>query len=181
MTAPGPRRPSPGRFLGLYALSVMEREGPLYGYRLSARVAERTGGSWRPGPGTVYPALGALVRRGLARPSTSGRRRVYRITRGGRAFLRRVRERMAVSGRGGPDVAILWAEIAGHSDPLPFLLDRFESHLARIVDLLSGPSIPPATLRAVRRRVLGRLRTAESRLRSTRSPRGGRAQAAGVG
>lgn len=171
MTSPGPRRPSPGRFLGLYALSVMDREGPLYGYRLSSRVAERTGGSWRPGPGTVYPAFAALVRRGLARPSKSGRRRVYRITRNGRALVRRVRERMALSGRGGPDVGILWAEISGHPEPGRFLLERFEHQLGRVIEFLTAPTAPPETRRLLRRRALVRLERAEARLRAAEIPR----------
>ncbi len=171
MTSPGPRRPSPGRFLGLYALSVMDREGPLYGYRLASRVAERTGGSWRPGPGTVYPAFAALVRRGFARSSKSGRRRVYRITRTGRALVRRVRERMALSGRGGPDVGLLWAEISGHPEPGRFLLERLEHQLERVVEFLTGPTAPPGRRRSLRHETLVRLERAGARLRAAEIPR----------
>ena len=49
------------RLVGLYALTVMEREGPVHGYGISERIAERTDGAWRPGPGAVYPSLQKLV------------------------------------------------------------------------------------------------------------------------
>jgi DNA-binding PadR family transcriptional regulator len=76
LRAAGPRGPRPGRLLGLYALAVMERDGPIYGYSLADRVAERTDGGWRPGAGAIYPALQVLVTRGMARSSRDGRRRV---------------------------------------------------------------------------------------------------------
>ncbi len=77
--------------MGLYALTLMEREGPLHGYGLSERIAERTEGAWRPGAGSVYPSLRKLVESGLARSKATERRRVYSITPQGRALLRRMR------------------------------------------------------------------------------------------
>ncbi len=142
----------------------MEREGPLYGYQFAERIADRTGGAWRPGAGAVYPALGALVDRRLARGRVEGRRRVYRITREGRALLRSVRQRMSWHGRTSPDVGLLWAEIAGHDDPGGFLVDRLGSLLERIEEYLA-PTAPSKVDRGeLRDRVLERLRQAEHRL-----------------
>ncbi len=130
----------PGRILGLYALSVMEAEGSLYGYRLSDRVAERTEGDWRPGAGTVYPALESLTRRKLARVSPEGRRRVYRITPEGRSVLERIRGNLAWRSAGGPDLSVLWAEIAGADDLGTFLLLRLRRSLDAVEAALGTSS-----------------------------------------
>ena len=166
MTPAAPRGPLPSRILGLYALAVMEREGDLYGYALADRIAERTDGSWRPGPGAVYPALDSLVRRRLARSSVRGRRRIYRSTPSGRSFLREVRRRMQARARGGPDLGPLWAEIAGADDPGPFLLDRLRTQLDGMVRLLArrGPDTPG--VEELRRAVRSELEVAIARLGS---------------
>lgn len=135
MSAPPPRRPVPGRLLWLYALATLDREKSVYGYALSDRIAERTDGAWRPGPGAVYPALQSLVRRGAARVHKEGRRRVYSITRHGRTVLRRIRLQMASPGPGAPDLSLLWAEIAGAPDAGQHVLHRLHRQL-EVLDLL---------------------------------------------
>src|SRR5437868_14231945 len=39
--------------------------GPAHGYELMGRLEERSGGRWRPSPGSVYPTLQALEDEGL--------------------------------------------------------------------------------------------------------------------
>lgn len=177
MAEPPSRRPSPARVLGLYALSVMEREDHLYGYELAERISERTGGSWKPGPGAVYPALSSLVRRGLARPSAEGRRRVYRITPEGRELLQGVRRGMLWRARGGPDIGIIWSEIAGRDDPGTFMVERLETQLVRVTEYLSNTPNSRSKVDALRRRVLQQLRLTDLRIsggRTTRSALRGR-------
>lgn len=114
----------PGRILALYALACMDREGPVYGYSIARRVAEATEGHWRPGAGTIYPALASLVRRDLAAATVKGRRRWYRITPDGRALLRRIRAGRAER-TSAPDLTVLWATVVGGpTDPLTAHLDR---------------------------------------------------------
>lgn len=169
-------RPSPGRLLGLYALSVMEREGSVYGYSIAARIAQRTAGAWKPGPGAVYPALGSLVRRGLARGDADGRRRLYRITPQGRQLLLRLRNGMLRRQRMGPDIGVLWAEIAGRGEPGAFLIDRLESNLDRFVEYVRTQPSPPPLAERYRLRAIARLARAQARLekltpgRRTRRP-----------
>ena len=127
----------PGRVLWLYALATLEREGTVYGYALADRVAERTEGAWRPGAGAVYPALQSLVRRGAAKARKQGVRRVYSITPQGRTMLRRIRTRMAGPGPGAPDLSLLWAEIAGASDPGAHELHRLHRQLELLDNLLA--------------------------------------------
>jgi DNA-binding PadR family transcriptional regulator len=125
------RPPMPGRVLALYSLATLDREGTVYGYSLSERIAAKTDGAWRPGPGAIYPALNSLVQRGLARSARDGARRVYAITPRGRTVLRRFRAQMAGGGP-APDLSLLWAEIAGTDDPGEHLLRHLRRHLDQI-------------------------------------------------
>ncbi len=122
------------RLVGLYALSVIDREGPVHGYGLSERIAQRTDGAWRPGPGSVYPSLQQLVTAGLARSQRSQRRRVYTITPRGRAFLKQLRRGGNQLRRPGLDLSPLWAEVLGTADVERYLLLR----LRRTLDSLEA-------------------------------------------
>jgi len=80
--------------LALVVLALVRRR-PMHGYDLLAELA-RVLPSYRPSPGSVYPALAALVEEGLVETAgDSGRRRVYRITRVGRDALARRRSALA--------------------------------------------------------------------------------------
>ena len=80
--------------LDLLLLAAISR-GPLHGYGIVEAIRERTGGELELAEGTVYPALYRLEGAGLLASSwmTAGRRRrrVYRLTRRGRARLARER------------------------------------------------------------------------------------------
>jgi PadR family transcriptional regulator PadR len=64
---------------------------PAHGYVILQRLKSRSGGAFDLAEGTIYPALHRLERDGLLASewSTEGgrRRRVYRVTRTGRASL----------------------------------------------------------------------------------------------
>ncbi|NQU37011.1 MAG: PadR family transcriptional regulator [Actinobacteria bacterium] len=49
------------------AVLVLLAEQPRHGYELMKEVAERTSGSWRPSPGSIYPTLQGLQDEGLVR------------------------------------------------------------------------------------------------------------------
>jgi len=174
----GPVGPRPGRLLGLYALAVMDREGPIYGYSFAERVADRTDGSWRPGAGAVYPAFQRLVDRGYARAVVDGRRRVYRITAPGRAFLHRVRAGWMAGSRSGPDLSRLWSEVAGESDLGAHLATHLHRHLEQVASLLERAPDTPAGRGSLLARVRTELAAAQSRLDAvTTGSRGGRGRA----
>ena len=71
-------------------LAVVAAE-PAHGYAIIDELKRRSGGHFDLPEGTVYPALHRLEADGLLRSAwsaTSGRkRRVYRLTRGGRSAL----------------------------------------------------------------------------------------------
>ncbi|WP_017622180.1 PadR family transcriptional regulator [Nocardiopsis chromatogenes] len=65
-------------------------EGPLSGYEIIREGKERSSGTWRPSPGSVYPMLQQLEDEGLVRPVTTeggGRRRPFELTEEGRAYV----------------------------------------------------------------------------------------------
>jgi DNA-binding PadR family transcriptional regulator len=115
--------------VGLFALSLMERQGPVHGYKVSESISERTEGAWRPGPGAVYPSLQKLSLHGYARRRKNGSRQEYAITPAGRLLLRRLRTRSARPRNGRGDASMLWAEIVGAERVGDFLLDRLRRNL----------------------------------------------------
>ena len=72
------------------------RQGPLHGYGIVERLREESEGTFDLAEGTVYPALYRLERAGLLASrwtrAEGRRRRVYRLTRRGRAELDRERK-----------------------------------------------------------------------------------------
>jgi DNA-binding PadR family transcriptional regulator len=60
-------------------------EGPAHGYELMRWLEERSGGRWRPSPGSVYPLLQVFEDEGLATGHEQGGRKVFALTEAGRA------------------------------------------------------------------------------------------------
>ncbi len=86
----GPGGPGPkGRRRGdiRYALLSTLADGPGHGYDLIQRLEQRTGGRWRPSPGSVYPTLQMLEEAGLVRGEDVDGKRVFTITEAGQADL----------------------------------------------------------------------------------------------
>jgi DNA-binding PadR family transcriptional regulator len=62
-------------------------EEPRNGYQLIQTIEERSGGQWRPSPGSMYPTLSQLEDEGLVRSTESDGGRRFEITDDGRAAL----------------------------------------------------------------------------------------------
>ena len=62
-------------------------EKPMHGYQVIQELAERSGGVWTPGPGSVYPTLQAMEEQGLVAGEQDGSRRVFSLTETGRAAV----------------------------------------------------------------------------------------------
>ena len=69
------------------ALLVLLAEEPRNGYGLMQEIERRSGGAWRPSPGSVYPALQQLEDEGLVRAEESSGRRLFALTDEGRAHV----------------------------------------------------------------------------------------------
>lgn len=70
--------------LRLYLLSLLD-EAPRHGYDVIQALSDRTGGTYTPSAGTVYPRLAKLEEEGLVTKTVDGRKTVYAITDAGRA------------------------------------------------------------------------------------------------
>jgi len=70
--------------LRLYLLNLLDEE-PRHGYDIIQALSDRTGGTYTPSAGTVYPRLAKLEAEGLVTKSVDGRKTVYEITEAGRA------------------------------------------------------------------------------------------------
>jgi len=70
--------------LRLYLLRLLD-EAPRHGYDLMQALSDRTGGTYTPSAGTIYPRLAKLEEEGLVTKTVDGRKTVYDITDAGRA------------------------------------------------------------------------------------------------
>ena len=70
--------------LRLYLLKLLD-EQPRHGYDLIQALTDRTGGTYTPSAGTIYPRLAKLEDEGLVTKTVDGRKTIYAITDAGRA------------------------------------------------------------------------------------------------
>lgn len=92
--APAPRRRDRGDVR--VAILALLAEHPMHGYQLIREITERTGGAWKPSPGSVYPTLQLLADEGLVVAAEDGERKSYSLTAAGK------------SAAPGPDTPLPW-------------------------------------------------------------------------
>jgi DNA-binding PadR family transcriptional regulator len=66
------------------ALLLLLGEAPRNGYELMDEIEQRSGGAWRPSPGSVYPALARLREEGLVQRRDVEGRHVFELSEAGR-------------------------------------------------------------------------------------------------
>jgi DNA-binding PadR family transcriptional regulator len=93
---PGPPGPWRGRGRGRRgrgdvraAILALLAERPMHGYEMIQELEARTGGVWRPSPGSVYPTLQLLEDENLIAGEESEGRRRFALTDAGRAEAQR--------------------------------------------------------------------------------------------
>jgi DNA-binding PadR family transcriptional regulator len=77
------------------ATLLLLADEPRNGYAIMQAIEERSGGVWRPSPGSVYPALSQLEDEGLVQVEERGGGRVFRLTDAGRAYVEEHRADLA--------------------------------------------------------------------------------------
>ena len=87
---PGGGRGRRGRANVRTALLALLAERPMHGYEMITELESRTGGIWRPSPGSVYPTLQLLEAEGLITSEESGGRKRFTLTDAGRAEAQNV-------------------------------------------------------------------------------------------
>jgi DNA-binding PadR family transcriptional regulator len=100
-------------------LDVLQGE-PLNGYQVISAISERTGGAWKPSPGSVYPTISQLEDEGLVEADDERGRRTLRLTDAGREYVAANADELAgvwepfaepERSQGGGDFATLKPEI----------------------------------------------------------------------
>jgi DNA-binding PadR family transcriptional regulator len=66
------------------ALLALLAERPMHGYEMIQELDNRTGGVWRPSPGSVYPTLQMLEDEGHLTSEEQGGKRLFSLTDAGR-------------------------------------------------------------------------------------------------
>jgi len=77
------------------AILLLLADEPRNGYALMQAIEERTGGVWRPSPGSVYPALALLEDEGLVLVEEREGGRAFRLTDAGTAYVEEHRVELA--------------------------------------------------------------------------------------
>ena len=102
----GGGRPRPRRGDVRLAVLTLLAEQPMHGYQIISELGSRSGGVWRPSPGSVYPTLQQLQDEGLVTVAEEDGRRTFSLTDAGRAEVER-----ASAGRRAP-----WEDMADEAD-----------------------------------------------------------------
>lgn len=74
------------------AVLTVLTERPMHGYEIMQELESRSGGMWRPSPGSVYPALQMLEDQGLVLSEQTEGKRVFALTEAGRAEAAKLKE-----------------------------------------------------------------------------------------
>jgi DNA-binding PadR family transcriptional regulator len=101
------------------AILLALADEPMHGYQIMQQLEQRSGGAWRPSPGSVYPTLQLLEDQGLIKGEEAEGKRVFSLTEAGAAEAATVKERLGDSpfGEGSelnPRAALHHAVIALH-------------------------------------------------------------------
>ncbi|MBB4664084.1 PadR family transcriptional regulator [Conexibacter arvalis] len=112
------------------AALLLLAEEPRNGYQIMQELEQRSGGAWRPSPGSVYPALQQLEDEGLIRSGEQDGRKLYELTDAGRQF---------VADR-GDDQPAPWDQMAGEvsDDAVALMQTARETAMALMQVLQTG-------------------------------------------
>jgi DNA-binding PadR family transcriptional regulator len=69
------------------AILAVLAEQPMNGYQLIQEIADRSGGAWKPSPGSLYPTLQQLEDEGLVTADAAAGRRTFSLTDEGRTYV----------------------------------------------------------------------------------------------
>jgi DNA-binding PadR family transcriptional regulator len=84
LRGPRERRPRPRRGDVRLGILTLLAEQPMHGYQIITELSDRSGGIWRPSPGSVYPTLQQLQDEGLITGSEQDGRRTFSLTDAGK-------------------------------------------------------------------------------------------------
>ena len=129
---------APRGLLNFYALFSIARR-PMRGYDLIKEIETKTKGAWRPGPGTVYPVLQKMVKRGLIsvkKSSKAGPTQIlYEITPAGLNRITDAKKMMRTSTERMSLMSSLFIDLMEPDDLVGFVLTSFDlqTQLVRMI------------------------------------------------
>jgi len=119
--APARRRKGAARDAILSLLA----DAPANGYGLIKAISERTGGSWSPSPGSVYPTLQQLVDEGLIEAINDDKRTDFQLTDEGKRWVTDHAEELSQVWEGATDHAEANADLADSVAKLMGVVHQF--------------------------------------------------------
>jgi DNA-binding PadR family transcriptional regulator len=102
-------------------------DAPSNGYGLIKAIAEKTGGVWRPSPGSIYPTLQQLVDEELIVSTGDGRRTEFELTDAGKAYVAEHAEALDRAWQATPGQSEADAEFHASAAKLMGVLHQFRS------------------------------------------------------
>lgn len=66
------------------SILALLKDRPMHGYEMIQEIGERSGGAWKPSPGSVYPTLQLLEDEGLITSASEGGKKLFTLTDAGR-------------------------------------------------------------------------------------------------
>ncbi|WP_027757532.1 helix-turn-helix transcriptional regulator [Streptomyces synnematoformans] len=66
------------------SILALLKDRPMHGYEMIQEISERSGGAWKPSPGSVYPTLQLLEDEGLIASASEGGKKLFSLTAAGR-------------------------------------------------------------------------------------------------
>ncbi|WP_433585532.1 PadR family transcriptional regulator [Microbacterium hydrocarbonoxydans] len=128
-------------------------EKPMHGYQIINEIAERSGGSWKPSAGSVYPTLQLLADEGLITAEEQNGRKTYSLTDAGAAVAEEAAEapapweasgtrdhtRFAALPKAGVDLAAAAAQVGrtGSPEQVQQAIDVLDEARRRLYSILA--------------------------------------------
>lgn len=66
------------------SILALLKDRPMHGYEMIQEIVERSGGAWKPSPGSVYPTLQMMEDEGLITSESEGGKKLFTLTDTGR-------------------------------------------------------------------------------------------------
>ncbi|OWP56468.1 MAG: hypothetical protein B2I17_05195 [Thermoplasmatales archaeon B_DKE] len=117
---PGERKLNRG--IIFFIILIMAKDGPIYGSQVANKIYEKTDGTWKPSPGSIYPALKHLEHRGFIQKYDEDGKVMYSLTKKGSVFTSKITERHSERMHMFRMMGRLWTEMMSPDEMTKFII-----------------------------------------------------------